>query len=121
MWQCEPCGSQPMLGLSRALASWSRAAVVRRCYIGLPTQAQNAVCRKPYFAGFFVSVRQLAEREGLSEGFFHSAGCPEKEASPAGYWDTLRTTSRPTFAAPNPPKLKWRRPSKRAISCLAHG
>jgi hypothetical protein len=31
------------------------------------------------------------------------------------------TTSRTTFAAPNPPILKWRRSSKRAIPRVAHG
>lgn len=80
-----------------------------------------AVRETPDFKGLLRCEKIVAEREGLSESFCHSAGFPEKEASPADYSDTLRTTSRPTFAAPNPPTLKWRRSSKRAISCLAHG
>jgi hypothetical protein len=49
----------------------------------------------------------VAERVGLSESFFNSAGFPEKAASRAGYWDTLRTTKWTTFRDCRPPRSRF--------------
>jgi hypothetical protein len=55
--------------------SWEGPAIVQNEAAGTkplrahsPSQirAKTRVCRKPYFAGFFVSVRQLAERESVN-------------------------------------------------------
>jgi len=43
------------------LTEHSRAAIVKFA----ATQTQTRICGKPYFAGFFVSVRHLVERERL--------------------------------------------------------
>ena len=47
--------------LSLLAVSRSMVLLLHKC----ATQTKTRVCRKPYFAGFFVSVGQLAEREGL--------------------------------------------------------
>jgi hypothetical protein len=75
--------------------SWQNGATLGatpRGYTGNSGRAEM-----PYFTGLSRSHFKVAEREGLSERFFHSAGFPGKAASPAGYRDTLRTTSRPTL------------------------
>jgi hypothetical protein len=54
---------------------------------------------RPYLTGLSRSRFIMAEREGLSGGFFRSPYISEKSCDRGGLRDTSRTTARTTFAA----------------------